>query len=489
MRKFIKNYYFYLIFIGLSILGNSKILATEPIKKSFKLTDVQEKKLDTVVDRIEKDLPTIDKSSDEALKKIDALPPEAFMSSMQKFRNKSLASLSGTVATVDVPVTDDSTDDKIEVSYGSKKTKNVPFNLGIELTGQDIVRGGFLGAAYGVDYLKYKNLDKIDEEILFKKILEHKDQLIHLLKKLTYTGQKSLFATFKSFFTGPPRVMNFFRKSQEKPLPDNNQALKDFNDFLHKQCITPALFGFKHHVPKSLGYMAAQEVMCACHDRAFHEEEAGLVSNAMKAIKSLEAVDATTAFTSKFYRRIAYYHNNKANKINISLSTLAYPFFGKSYAYYFNNSYATNKNSITKWMLKWAYPKASLDWLNSYWFYLTKKAIMHARFIQQSNGHYKNIIAQYCGIHGKKLLDILTEKAPTSTDTAVESGPVKSQRELLHQFIQEAQAESFYNWRSFKFTSFNRTSMFFELATLLPAVPKIYSVLCALWDFVRPPKY
>ncbi len=461
------------------------------------VTDAQHQKVNAATEKVFEKLPEIDKACEKASEAIDKMPPEAFMSRLERFKNKPLVKVSGTITRVNVPVTPDSTDEHIIVADEGDPSviRSIPLTASLSFSGKNLLQAGFLGTAYGIDYLKYKDLNKFDEDLLLRKMVEHKDQLIKLLQDLKYTGKKGYFSKLKSGFSSVAKIfdgsfinsLKSDNKKKETP-PDEDKALDTLKSFLKKECIKSALLKFRDHLPGALGYMVAQEGMCMAHDKAF-DESASTSSNFIKTLKAAESIDATIGFWTKNVYQIKRCYNNKTNKIDVPVELLAAPFFGASYALYFNNTYASNKNSVTKWLLKWAYPKTSLDWLNSRWFYLMKKSAMHARFIQQSNGHYEQQVLDYCMMHSKELLNILTEKienlVPSKAEKPTSPEPVKSQRELLRTFIHDASTESFYAWRNFKYTSLNRTSMFFELATLLPAVPKIYSALRKLWEFVR----
>ncbi len=413
------------------------------------LTDEQQKRLDTSVEKIWEKLPEIEAAGKKAEEAIEKLPPEAYLSSLERFKQKKLIQTEVQLTSVKVPTTKDSSVDKIKPEHPvTDKTvwRDIPFLGCLSVSGKNILQGACLGTAYGIDYLKYKNLKKVDDDLLYNKISVGKSQLISLLQKLSY---------------------------DTKNVPIKDQALKTFNAFLIKECIKPSLFTFKDQLPMSLGHMAAQEGMCAMHDKFVAESSSGgdTTSNLMKVVNAAESIDATAAFLSKNIWAVSRCYNNKSNKVTIPLELLAAPFFGPSYALYFNNSHASNKNSLTKWILKLSYPEASLEWLNSYWFYLAKKTAINLRFIQQSNAYYEQQITEYCVANSKKLLTILQE--------------TNNQKELLQKFISDAQQDTFYKWRSFKYKSFNRTSMFFELATIVPALPKIYSALSSMWNFIQ----
>lgn len=478
---------FYRIILPLLMLLHGTVTSMELSDAKMELSDAKLAHIDASVDHALTKIDAAERQIDAALVAVDKMPPEAFMTPMERFHKKKIVSVSKKITSQTINVTQDSTDEQIELGHGwfghETKKKNVPLNLTFSVEGRDVVYTTFLGAAYGVDYAMFKNMQRIDEDILFRKVMHHKQALFDMIKKFRYSGKR------KWFFSKVPRELNPVQKllsgdlmgalhhQSDVKYPDEDEACDKFCSFIKKECIAPALGSFKDRLPTECAYMAALEGLSALHDKA-QPQENGWKSQFADVQNRLDTIHSTTAFYTRNAYMIRDCFNWKTNNVKLSLRDVMAPFFGMSYNFYFKNSYAANKNSLSKWILKFAFPQASLDWLNSYWFYGLKKAIIHARFIQQTKGHMEDIVMLHCLRNAKQFMTLLDEEFKAEKEKSAE---LIKKRDALRAFIHKAQDESFYAWRNAKYASMNTTSMLIELATLLPVLPKACSLVSHLF--------
>lgn len=415
------------------------------------------------------------------------LPPEARMTRFERFKHKKIAAPEVVVKTVDVPITKDSTDDEIRVDWSERdnKIKRVPFTVGLDIRGKHFLDAGCLGAAYGIDYLRYKQLKKIDQDVLIKKLLEHRDELLQQLQALSFQKKDKHHSSFTD------KIRRLFGIAPIKPtgMPDYNNAFKSYKKTILEKCIRPSLLSYKEQLPRALTYMASQEALMFIHDKLL-QKDATDQANKPNIEQMMGGVHAAASFLSGRYSDICRTYNRKENKVVIPADALLKLAALGSYEFYFGNSYEANKNSLSKWILRIAYSAnndggldynkilKSLPWLNSYWFYFFKKMAMNGRFLQQSNVHYEELIMNYCARNSKKLIQLLQ-------GVNEEGQPVPLQRNDLLAFVIDAQKESFKDWRLFKCNSLTQTALLYELVTLLPAVPKLYKLFSSLSEFFR----
>lgn len=475
MTNIIKKLYLSLALISILVTHTWAAIPAPEEAPAFHFSNEDRAELDAGLQELNAAMPEIQRGCAEVQAHIANLPPETFMSPIERFKEKELGSFGGTLMEVPIKVGNGSTEATLESPEYVHKTRidprysryndgnthyqgyteevgedrNIPLNFAFSFKGKDALEVGLLSSAYGLDYFAYKKLPKINDEVLLKKLVEHKDKLIGLLAKLTYDKNKKVV---------------------------NNAAFQAYKKFINEECIMPSMLTMQEKKFPYLGHLLAQEAMCHVHDQCFPVESGflGAANNAAKgwtkSFMLMQHINALGAFLSKKAYMIRECYNARANTITLSCSLITHFIFGRAYAQYFNNTHEWNKHSsLSKWILKWAFPAdenaaPSERWFNTYWFYLLKKITMHARLAHVSKWYFQELIENHFTKESKKLQAILLQ------DLTVQTAKTE-----LENFIQQAQKDTFLQWLSFKQLKLERASMLFECATVATSLALNYN--------------